>query len=129
MRIEHFAYNVADPVGIAEWYCKNLGFTVTRKMESAPHTHFLTDSHGGVMIEIYCNPPKEVPNYGAMNPLQLHLAFVSLRPDSDAERLVQAGAKVVDDLRLADGSHLMMLKDPWGFSIQLCKRGTPMLDV
>jgi catechol 2,3-dioxygenase-like lactoylglutathione lyase family enzyme len=28
---------------------------------------------------------------------------------------------------LADGSHLKMLKDPWGFSIQLCKRGQPMV--
>lgn len=127
MRIEHFAYNVSDPVAIAKWYCEFLGFTVTRKMEGAPHTHFLTDSHGGVMIEIYCNPPEEVPDYFSMNPLQLHLAFVSEQPDQDAQKLVAAGATIVDDLHLSDGSHLMMLKDPWGFAVQLCKRGTPML--
>lgn len=52
---------------------------------------------------------------------------MSENPNEDAERLVAAGAKVVDDLHLKDGSHLMMLKDPWGFAVQLCKRGTPML--
>ncbi|MBU2987538.1 VOC family protein [Saccharophagus degradans] len=127
MKIEHFAYNVSDPVAIADWYCKYLGFSVARKMDGAPHTHFLKDSSGAVMIEIYCNPPSEVPDYPSMNPLQLHLAFVSENPNEDAERLVAAGAKVVDDLHLKDGSHLMMLKDPWGFAVQLCKRGTPML--
>lgn len=127
MKIEHFAYNVSDPIAIAAWYCENLGFSVARKMDAAPNTHFLRDSSGAVMIEIYCNPPNEVPDYSSMNPLQLHLAFVSANPAEDAEKLVTAGATVVDDLHLNDGSHLMMLKDPWGFAVQLCKRGTPML--
>jgi hypothetical protein len=30
-------------------------------------------------------------------------------------------------VQLPDGSHLKMLKDPWGLSIQLCKRGQPMV--
>jgi len=126
MKIEHFAFNVADPLAVADWYCTHLGFSVKMKMERA-HTHFLADSSGQVMIEIYCNPPEEVPNYDAMNPLQLHLAFVSSDPVADAERLCAAGAREVDDVQLPDGSHLKMLKDPWGFSIQLCKRGKPMI--
>jgi len=126
MRIEHFAFNVEDPVAVADWYCKYLGFTVKVKLEKA-HTHFLADSTGNMMIEIYNNPPGEVPDYAAMNPLQLHMAFVSEDPVADAERLCAAGAKEVDDLQLPDGTHLKMLKDPWGFSVQLCKRGKPML--
>lgn len=126
MKIEHFAFNVEDPLATAQWYCDHLGFSVKVKIERA-HTHFLADSSGQVMIEIYNNPPGEVPNYQNMNPLQLHLAFVSENPVADALRLCEAGAKEVDDVQLPDGSHLKMLKDPWGFSIQLCKRGIPML--
>ncbi|WP_041522348.1 VOC family protein [Gilvimarinus agarilyticus] len=127
MRIEHFAFNVKDPIAVAEWYCQNLGFTVKHKFNKAPHTHFLADSTDNVMIEIYNNPPGEVPDYPSMNPLTLHLAFVSADPEADAERLCAAGCKVVDDVRLNDGSVLLMLKDPWGFAIQLCKRGNPMV--
>lgn len=127
MRIEHFAFNVKDPLAVAAWYCEHLGFSVKHKFDKAPHTHFLADSTDKVMIEIYNNPPDEVPDYPAMNPLTLHLAFVSDEPDRDAERLTEAGARLVDDVRLNDGSVLLMMKDPWGFAIQLCKRGNPMV--
>ena len=127
MKIEHFAFNVADPVAMAGWYCKNLGFSVARKFENAPHTHFLKDSSGSVMIEIYNNPADQVPDYKHMDPLLLHLAFVSTDPTADKNRLMEAGATLADELNLKDGSHLVMLKDPWGFAVQLCKRGTPML--
>lgn len=127
MKIEHFAFNVAEPVAMAEWYCEHLGMTVKRKQPKAPHTHFLADGSGSVMIEIYNNPADQVPDYAHMNPLLLHLAFVSADPAADKDRLVKAGAKVVDEIRLDDGSHLVMLRDPWGLAIQLCKRGKPML--
>ncbi|BFM13229.1 hypothetical protein R50072_33820 [Simiduia litorea] len=127
MKIEHFAFNVLDPIAIAAWYCEHLGFTVKHKFTQAPHTHFLADSSGQVMIEIYCNPADQVPDYQAMDPLLVHLAFVSADPEADAKRLIGAGAREVDDVKLKDGSHLKMLKDPWGFSIQLCRRGRPML--
>ncbi len=127
MRIEHFAFNVQDPPAVAAWYCEHLGFTIKHKLDTAPHTHFLADSTDKVMIEIYNNPPGDVPDYPAMNPLTLHLAFVSEDPERDAERLSTQGCKIVDDVRLKDGSVLLMLKDPWGFAIQLCKRGRPMV--
>ncbi|MBN1379942.1 MAG: VOC family protein [Gammaproteobacteria bacterium] len=127
MKIEHFALNVSDPIAMAEWYCSNLNMTVKRASQQAPFAHFLADSSGSVMIEIYKNPADAVPNYAQMDPLLLHLAFVSLDPESDKERLVQAGCTVVDEIKLDDGSHLVMLRDPWGLALQLCKRGTPML--
>jgi glyoxylase I family protein len=127
MKIEHFALNVAEPVAMAEWYCSNLGMSVKRKQPKAPHTHFLADSSGSVMIEIYNNPADQVPDYTNMNPLLLHLAFVSIDPTADKDRLMKAGASLADEIRLDDGSHLVMLRDPWGLAIQLCKRGKPML--
>jgi catechol 2,3-dioxygenase-like lactoylglutathione lyase family enzyme len=127
MRIEHLALNVADPVAMAEWYCEHLGFSITRKSENVPFTHFLTDSFGTAMIEIYNNPPKDVPDYAAMNPLLLHIAFVSADPETDKQRLLTAGAKFVEEVRPDEGSHLIMMRDPWGVPIQLCKRANPML--
>ncbi len=127
MKIEHFAINVSDPNAFAEWYVANCGMYISRKLDKAPYTHFLADSTESVMVEIYNNPVDEVPDYRNMNPLILHLAFVSADPDADRARLEAAGATFAEEVKLEDGSHLVMLRDPWGFCIQLCKRGIPML--
>jgi catechol 2,3-dioxygenase-like lactoylglutathione lyase family enzyme len=127
MKIEHFALNVADPVAVAAWYTKHLGLKVVRAAKDAARTHFLADSSGTVMLEIYNNPPDQVPPYAKMDPLLLHIAFVSKDPEADKTALLAAGATLVVDQRLDDGSHLVMLRDPWGLAIQLCKRAVPML--
>lgn len=127
MQIEHFAFNVEEPREVSEWYIKHLDMSVAHKLTEPPYTHFLADSSGNVMIEIYNNPADQVPDYHAMDPLLLHLAFVSEQPGVDKQRLLDAGATLVDDSELADGSHLVMLRDPWGLAIQLCKRATPMI--
>jgi hypothetical protein len=79
------------------------------------------------MLEIYNNPPDQVPPYAEMDPLLLHIAFVSVDPDADKDALLDAGATFVEQLHMDDGSHLVMLRDPWGLALQLCKRATPML--
>lgn len=127
MKVEHVAFNVADPVAMAAWYQNHLGFEVAFQITEPPHTHFLRDSSGTMMIEIYHNPPDQVPPYAGMNPLLLHLAFVSEDPDADREAMTAAGATFVEEVRLDDGSHLVMMRDPWGLAIQFCKRGKPML--
>jgi glyoxylase I family protein len=127
MKIEHFALNVSEPGAIADWYAQNLGLKIVRKMEEAPFMHFLADDSGNTMIEIYNNSAGAVPDYGKMNPLLLHLAFVSENPNSDRQRLEKAGAVFVEEVLPGDGSQLIMMRDPWGLALQLCKRGKPML--
>lgn len=127
MKIEHFAINVSDPVQMTDWYVDHLGLNVVRQDDEAPYTAFLADDGGRVMLEIYKNPPEEVPDYGSMNPLIVHLAFVSENPTFDTKRLLKAGASLISDDQLEDGSHLVMLRDPWGLSFQLCKRSVPMI--
>jgi glyoxylase I family protein len=122
MKIEHIAFNVADPVAVAAWYCEHLGLGIVRHIPGPTQTHFLADDAGETVIEIYCNPSDQVPDYPSMNPLLLHLAFVSASPDDDSSRLIAAGATWVDELRFPDGTHLVMLRDPWGLALQLCKR-------
>jgi len=127
MKLEHFALNVEAPLAMAQWYVENLEMRIVKQNSAAPYTTFLADDSGRIMIEIYTNPADEVPPYRQMNPLLVHLAFVSENPAYDKDRLITAGATLESDQQLEDGSHLVMLRDPWGLALQLCKRGTPML--
>ena len=126
MKIEHTAYNVADPVAVAAWYVTHLGLRIVRIVDVPAKTHFLADDQA-TAIEIYCNPVDQVPDYAAMDPLVLHLAFSSGDPDADAARLITAGATLYKDERFPDGAHLIMMRDPWGLAIQLCQRPSPLI--
>ena len=128
MKLEHLALNVIDPIAMTKWYVEHIGLTVVRQVKDAPYTHFLADSSGTVLLEIYNNPPDQVPPYAAMDPLLLHIAFVSVDLEADKIALLAAGATLVEELHFDDGSHLIMLRDPWGLAVQLCKRGVSMLD-
>jgi hypothetical protein len=97
MKIEHFAIQVPDPVAMAGWYVKNLGCTIARSGGEPSHTHFLLERAGSVMLEIYRNPTVTAPDYSAMSPFLLHLAFSSENPAADRDRLVAAGARVAED--------------------------------
>lgn len=127
MKIEHFAINVPEPQAMADWYVRNLGMNIVKQMDDSPFMTFLADNSGKVMIEIYRNEMAPVTNYMDQHPLVVHLAFVSEDPEKDKIRLLEAGAKEISDDLLSDGSHLVMLKDPWGISVQLCKRSSPMI--
>ena len=126
MRLEHFALQVPDPIAMADWYVKHLGCTIARSGGEPSHGRFLLA--GGVLIEIYRNPNASVPDYSSMDPLLVHLAFVSENVAADRDRLVKAGALVVEDIATtAAGDQLLMLRDPWNVALQLVKRAAPML--
>ena len=127
MKIEHIAFNVSKPLEMAQWYTKHLGMRVVRKVEGPPYIHFLADDSGSMLIEIYSNPAAGIPEYAAMNPLMLHLAFVSDDPAAQKTALLAHGATFVEDVTFDDGSFLVMMRDPWGLPIQFCKRTRPML--
>ncbi len=128
MKIEHFAYQVEKPAKVADWYGEHLGFTVKRGSDTPVPVRFLADESGDVMIEIYNNPKVTTPEYGSMDPLILHLAFVCDTVPATAERLVAAGAElIIGPEKLGNGDELAMLRDPWGLAIQLCYRAEPMI--
>lgn len=112
---------------MAAWYAEHLGMTIVRQLEKPPYIHFLADDSGEVMIEIYQNDAASVPDYPSQSPLVVHIAFVTNDPKGDKLRLQEAGAREDSDDITAAGDHLIMLRDPWGFPIQLCKRVNPML--
>jgi catechol 2,3-dioxygenase-like lactoylglutathione lyase family enzyme len=128
MRIEHVAFNVAEPVAMARWYIEHLGMQAARTFGPPTHTLFLVDASGESMIEIYNNPKASVPEYRKFDPLMLHLAFAVDDVRATRSHLLQAGATPEGEVVVADnGDGLAMLRDPWGFAIQLVKRSRPML--
>lgn len=130
IRIEHVAWQVEDPTAVAAWYGSHLGFTILRKIGPPAHTHFLADGSGNAVIEIYNNPKASMPDYRAMDPLHLHLAFAVDDPSRERDRLLRAGATIVEDMvTTPSGDVLIMLRDPWGFAVQLVKRKSPMLSL
>ena len=128
MKIEHVAFNVSDPLGMGRWYVENLGFVVKRRTVDPPYAHFLADDSGTVMIEIYGNTDAPVPDYKTLDSRALHLALVSDDVDADIKRLTAQGAKLDGEpFTGPNGDRLAMLRDPWGFAIQLVNRKAPMI--
>lgn len=128
MKIEHFAYQVEDTIAMADWYCEHFGFTVKRGSDNPFPVRFLADESGSVMIEIYSNPAVALPDYFSMNPLLLHLAFVCEDVQKTIGDLTDAGAiRVSGPETTPAGDQLAMLRDPWGFAVQLCCRAESML--
>ncbi len=128
MNIEHVALQVPDPVAMADWYVQHLGCSIKRSAGEPSFVRFLMDGSGAAMVELYHNPSVAVPEYRAMDPMMLHVAFVSADPTADRDRLVAAGATVEDPYtQTPAGDELVMLRDPWGVALQLVKRTNPML--
>lgn len=132
MKMEHIGMQVEDPVAMCDWYCRHLGFRTLRKQDAMPFTMFLADSAGSMMLEIHRHEevPIPIPDYRAMDPLVLHLAFDvgDEAIEAAAKRLIAAGATEAKGLTTtAAGDKLLMLRDPWGTSVQLAKRAKRMV--
>ena len=127
LNLEHIACNVSDPAAMAAWYVEHLGMRIARHGGGPSDIHFLADAAGRAVIEIYRNPADPIPDYAAMHPLRFHVAFAAADPDAARAALVAAGATFVQETTTADGSRLLMLRDPWGTPLQLCQRPTPIL--
>ncbi len=127
MKLEHTAYNVAEPKAQANWYVENLGMTLVRDIPTAPFITFIGDDAGG-LIELYANPNADIPDYHSMSPYILHLAFLSEDIEADKAKLLSAGAT---DTGIAEtlptGDEYVFVRDPWGVSVQLIKRSAPLV--
>jgi len=125
MRFEHFALNVPDARAAAAWYVEHLGLKVLRERKETPYTHFLADSSGRVFLELYTNPTDPIPDYPAQHQLRVHFAFAVPDAKTERARLIKAGATLIVEEPLPDGTVLIMLRDPWGVPVQLCQRAQP----
>jgi glyoxylase I family protein len=129
MIFEHFALNVSNPVEMAKWYVDNLEMKVVRSIDKSPFTKFLADKTSRVVLEIYSNNSAKIPDHKSAHPLEFHFAFMVEDTAMLKNKLLNAGATLEEDLKLDDGSNLVMLRDPFGVPLQLCKRGKPMMSL
>ena len=128
MMIEHLGLNVADPAAMAEWYVEHLGMRVVRAADEPVPVRFLADSADVVMLELYRNPEAPVPDYSAVDPLVIHLAFATDDVPGDYARLLAAGATpATEPYATETGDAIAIVRDPWGFPVQFVTRATPML--
>jgi glyoxylase I family protein len=125
---EHTAINVPDATGMAKWYQENINMQIVRKAQN--QTHFLADASGRTVLEIYTNPAAPVPDYTRQAPLVLHIAFQVDNVKECTEKLVNAGAGIVEPVNTTEsGDEMAMLRDPWGIALQILKRAEPMLSL
>ena len=122
MTFEHFALNVVDIKGVVNWYCTHLGLTIANQQRESPYMTFLADSTHRVVIEFYKREDELAEDFSNRHPLTFHVEFVSENAEKDKQRLLNAGASFFDEILKEDGSHLVMLRDPWGIPLQLCQR-------
>jgi glyoxylase I family protein len=128
MDIEHAAYQVSDSAGAGDWFVKNLGLRIVWAGGPPANGRFLADSSNHVMIEFYNNPKAPVPDYRALDPVILHLAFEADDVPAVRSRLLAAGAAPEGEVVYSPGGDVLaIVRDPWGFPIQLCCRAKRMI--
>ncbi len=129
--IEHIGIIVSQPIEMANWYKDVLGFNIKFAGHDAEKgVAFLTDASDKVMLEF-----GKIPNVMPLckkidHHLQLHICLKSENLDKDVEYLVSKGATFIEKCPLArprfkeglTAENLIVLRDPWGNSIQLIKR-------
>ena len=128
MKLEHTAYQIADPPAAARWYVEHLGLRIKRQQDASPWGCFLADDGDAVMLEFYSNPKATVPDYKAIDPLVLHIAFKADDVAATRARLIAAGATAEGEVVTTDsGDTMAMLRDPWGLALQVVKRREDMI--
>lgn len=128
MKLEHVAFNVKAPQEMAAWYARNLEMKIVRADTTPPYVHFLADKAGQSMIELYSNAKVNIPDYGAIDPLVLHIAFNAEDVEAARDRLVAAGAvPITDILTYPTGDRMLFLRDPWQMTIQVIRRVKSLL--
>jgi len=126
MKFEHFALNVPDARAMGLWYVEHLGLRILRSIDEPPQMRFLGDETGRVFLELYTNTTVSVPDYTVIHPLNFHFAFVAEDAVATRTRLETAGATLVKEDKLPDGTVLVMLRDPWNVPLQLVQRAKPL---
>lgn len=124
--IEHIGITVTEPVEMANWYQEVLGFRIVFSgQDEEKGAAFLTDSSGKVMLEFGRIPNVSPLSHKTDHHLQLHIALKSDDPDEDAGYLVSEGATFIEKCPVTlPGDNLIVLRDPWGNTIQLSKRNS-----
>jgi len=128
VRAEHIGICVPAPISMGNWYRDHLGFEILRSGgDDAEGVCFIMDSAGKTVLELgklAKGPPLDPRSF---LPLQLHIAIDCDDPTAEAQRLMAAGAELIGESpRNAYPGEKILIRDPWGFAIQLLNRQTKL---
>ena len=127
MKLEHVAINVPDAVAFVKFFVDNLGMRAVLSNTTSPFMHFIADEDGS-MLEIYSNPAVSIPDYTAIHPTNLHLAFSSKDIEGDRARLLAAGAEAFGEITVTPaGDKLAFFRGPQSVPFQLVQRIKPLV--
>jgi hypothetical protein len=130
LNIEHIGICVSAPISMGLWYRDNLGFKVVRSAgDDIDGVSFLVDSEGNTVLEFGRLPEGPPLDGRSLLPLQLHIAVECENPTDEAERLIKAGAEWLGESpRNTYQGERILIRDPWGYSIQLVNRKDKLQD-
>jgi len=120
VKIEHFALNTKHAEAMTHWYRDYCGMPIWIEKHEPVYVAFLGEPPS--LIEIYDNPKGNYIDLANQHPLALHLALFSDDLNADMTRLIEAGASHIEGEADEEGYGLIMLRDPWGLALQLCRR-------
>ena len=120
MKFEHVALNLDRYREAADWYCAHLGMRIVREKPGA--MVFLADETGAIVLELYANGAAPFLQ-SDVHHLTLHVAFTVDDVAAESERLLAAGCSVSEALKHVGDATMIMLRDPFGVSLQLVRRG------
>lgn len=127
MKLEHVAINVPNVQEFVKFFADNLGMRVVVSNNTSPFIHFIADEAGS-MLEIYSNPDVPMPDYSAIHPTNLHLAFSSNDIEADRARLLAAGAEAFGEIITTPaGDKLAFFRGPQSVPFQLVQRKKPLI--
>ena len=101
---------------------------VMRKGGPPTYGTFVADAGKHMMMELYHNTAYPLLDLPSIHHLSFHFAFTVGDVQAIRDKLIVAGAKLVEDIRVSgSGDQILMLRDPWGVPIQFIERAEPML--
>lgn len=128
MGIEHIGLSVSAPIDMSNWYCAIFGFRVVRQEGTNDDgVSFIIDDNEETILELYKLPEVPALPVNTFIPIQFHIAIDCEKPFETANILVDKGATFVGEApRNEYKGEKYLIRDPWGFVIQLVNRKTKL---
>lgn len=122
MKVEHLGFFVKDALAQAEWYREQLGFKILiEKSEAAGDAAFI-QSEDGLILELLSGGERASLADSQASAMQFHLAIKVSEIEKLKDKLVAAGAEFVMKNEVPAPAKVLIVKDPWGNSLQLAER-------
>ena len=125
--IEHIAVVCKDPVSLAKWYAKTLGFVEVYNNRKTPPT-LLLKAQNGIMIEFVPSEGRSLPTSEERDEGWRHLAIVVNNIDQVMADLTKKKVEWISDVKVGSGgtARARFFKDPEANLIHIIERTGPL---